>query len=136
VVDDFSLTMYKDEILVLLGHNGAGKTTTLSMLTGLVQPNRGSAFAFGRDLLGDTRNLTDFIGVCPQDNVLLEKLTTYDNLEFFAKFKGIEDSDIPQVVNANLEKFNLLHKRDSQVSYLSGGQKRKLQLAIALMGDA
>jgi ABC-type multidrug transport system ATPase subunit len=64
-VDKFSLTMFKNEILVLLGHNGAGKTTTLSMLTGRSTPNAGKAHAFGQDLLGDIRNLSDFIGVCP-----------------------------------------------------------------------
>jgi ATP-binding cassette subfamily A (ABC1) protein 3 len=65
VVDNFSLTMFKDEILVLLGHNGAGKTTTLSMLTGRSVPTSGEAHAFGLDLLGNNTNIQDFIGVCP-----------------------------------------------------------------------
>jgi len=57
--------MFKDEILVLLGHNGAGKTTTISMLIGDIAPTSGEAKAFGKDLFGDQTNLTDFIGVCP-----------------------------------------------------------------------
>ena len=63
-VNNLNLTMYRDEILVLLGHNGAGKTTTISMLTGQTKPNEGTARAFGKDLLGDAGNLYDFIGVC------------------------------------------------------------------------
>ena len=72
VVNNLSLTLFKDEILVLLGHNGAGKTTTINMLTGMVKPNSGSALAKNImpndpevDLLKEYGNLVDFIGVCP-----------------------------------------------------------------------
>ena len=64
-VNNLSLTLFKDEILVLLGHNGAGKTTTISMLIAQEKPTSGSATAFGIDLFKDDRNLVDFIGVCP-----------------------------------------------------------------------
>ena len=70
-VNNLSLTLFKNEILVLLGHNGAGKTTTISMLTGLEKPTSGSAKAINVlqgqdvDLFEDYRNLVDFIGVCP-----------------------------------------------------------------------
>jgi ATP-binding cassette subfamily A (ABC1) protein 3 len=68
--------------------------------------------------------------------VLLQKLTAYDNLDFFAKFKGIEDDKIPGLIKEKLDLFNLSHKSGTAVSDLSGGQKRKLQLAISLMGNA
>ena len=64
-VDNLSLTLFKNEILVLLGHNGAGKTTTISMLTGQEKPTSGSAKAFGIDLFKDYQDIVDFIGVCP-----------------------------------------------------------------------
>ena len=64
-VNNLTLTLFKDEILVLLGHNGAGKTTTISMLIGQEKPTSGSATAFGTDLFKDDRNVVDFIGVCP-----------------------------------------------------------------------
>ena len=71
VVNNLSLTLFKDEILVLLGHNGAGKTTTINMLTGIVEPNSGSAIAKNVmtnedvDLFKDYDNMVDFIGICP-----------------------------------------------------------------------
>ena len=90
-MDGLSLTMYRGEILVLLGHNGAGKTTTIEMLTGSVKPTKGVAEAFGMNLFGDQNELRDFIGICPQKNCLLEKLSVEENLTFFCKFKNIED---------------------------------------------
>lgn len=70
VVDNLSLTLYQDEILVLLGHNGAGKTTTLNMLTGLTKPDSGTAIAKNIqsqdvNLFTDYQNISDFIGLCP-----------------------------------------------------------------------
>ena len=64
-VNNLSLTMFQNEILVLLGHNGAGKTTTISMLTGLERPTSGTATAFGNDLFKEQQTVKDFIGVCP-----------------------------------------------------------------------
>ena len=120
-VDNLSLTMFRNEIVVLLGHNGAGKTTTISMLIGDIMPNSGEAKAFGKDLLGDQTNLVDFIGVCPQENVLFEKMTTYENLEFFCNFKGVEEEVIEEMIGKELNNFNLGHRRDAFVADLSGG---------------
>ena len=89
-VNNLSLTLFKNEILVLLGHNGAGKTTTISMLTGQEKPTSGSAVAFDVDLFKDYQSVTDFIGVCPQENVLFEKMTVLENLMFFCKFRGLK----------------------------------------------
>ena len=89
VVNNLSLTLFKDEILVLLGHNGAGKTTTINMLTGIVEPNSGSAIAMNVtpnkevNLFKDYGNIVDFIGICPQENVLIDRLTVEENLNYF-----------------------------------------------------
>ena len=88
-VDNLTLTLFNNEILVLLGHNGAGKTTTISMLTGQEKPTSGSAKAFDIDLFKDYRDAVDFIGVCPQENILFDKLTVYENLKFYCRFKGL-----------------------------------------------
>ena len=133
-VNDLTLTLFKDEILVLLGHNGAGKTTTIKMLIGEEKPTSGSATAFGIDLFGEQRDEVDFLGVCPQENVLFEKMTVYENLRFFCLFKNMPRSEI--LIEEALEKFNLEEKKNTLAVNLSGGQKRKLQLAIALMGDS
>ena len=106
------MTLFKDEILVLLGHNGAGKTTTINMLTGMVKPNSGTALAKNImpndpevDLLKEYGNLVDFIGVCPQEDVLINRMTVEENLKFFALFKAIENSE--QVIEEILVDFNL-----------------------------
>ena len=89
VVNNLSLTLFKDEILVLLGHNGAGKTTTINMLTGIVEPNSGSAIAKNVtpneevNIFKDYGNIVDFIGICPQENVLIDRLTVEENLNYF-----------------------------------------------------
>ena len=139
VVDGLSLTMYENEILVLLGHNGAGKTTTLNMLTGLIKSTSGSAIVYNVqpdpvDLFTDYDNISDFIGLCPQVDVLFTLLTVRENLLFFCKLRGVEHPET--VITENLEKFNLTARADVFVHQISGGQKRKLQLAVALLGDS
>jgi ATP-binding cassette subfamily A (ABC1) protein 3 len=137
-VNDLSLTVFKNEILVLLGHNGAGKTTTISMLTRLEGATSGQAIIkLGNQMINlfdDNNNLANFISVCPQENVLCNRMTVKENLQFFAKFKGIADED--HHVQKNLRLFNLESKADTLANNLSGGQKRKLQLCIALLGDS
>jgi len=118
-VDNLSLTVFKNEILVLLGHNGAGKTTILSSLIGEVKPTSGSATAFGTNLLHSEKREIDFIGVCPQENVLFEKMTVHENLEFYCRFKGIDRMNI--VIDEILEKFNLVAKKNTLAAKLSGG---------------
>ena len=72
--------------MVLLGHNGAGKTTTINMLIKKIKATSGTAITYGQDLL-KLEYAIDMISVCPQENVLLDKLTVRENLEFFCKFK-------------------------------------------------
>lgn len=93
-VNNLSMTVFKNEILVLLGHNGAGKTTTISMLIGDLKPTSGTATAFGVDLFSEEKKENDFIGICPQQDVLFEKLTVQENLEFYARFKGMENYQV------------------------------------------
>ena len=78
-------------------------------------------------MFSDYRNLVDFIGVCPQEDVLIDRMTVSENLMFFCKFKNTENAD--QVIQETLDKFNLYEKHDTQEMSLSGGQKRKLLLA-------
>jgi len=72
----------------LLGHNGAGKTTAISMLTGLLNPSGGSAEVFGIDIFDNINNVREFLGVCPQHNVLFDLLTPREHLEIYSDFKG------------------------------------------------
>ena len=87
-VKDLSVKMYTGQIFALLGHNGAGKTTVISMLTGLLTPTSGEAEVFGLDVFADITSVREFLGVCPQHNILFDMLTPREHLEIFSDFKG------------------------------------------------
>ena len=86
-MDGLSLQMYKGQITALLGHNGAGKTTTMSILTGLFTPTSGSAHINGKSILTDMDAIRESLGLCPQHNVLFDRLTVQEHLEFFINLK-------------------------------------------------
>ena len=90
-VKGLNVKMYTGQIFALLGHNGAGKTTLISMLTGLLSPTSGDAEVFGIDIFEDINRVRDFLGVCPQHNILFDLLTPREHLEIFSDFKGMYD---------------------------------------------
>lgn len=134
-VDSLTLTMYEGEIFALLGHNGAGKTTTLQMLTGMTGPTSGTATVYGKDILSDMNQIRQSIGVCPQHDVLWLPLTVEEHLVIFAKLRGIPAADIPPAIVQLLQDVGLTEKVHTPAEELSGGQKRKLSLCLALIGN-
>ena len=86
-VDGLRLNIYKGQITALLGHNGAGKTTTMSILTGLFPPSAGSAHINGKSILTDMEGIRESLGLCPQHNVLFDRLTVKEHLTFFINLK-------------------------------------------------
>ena len=86
-VDELSLNIFKGQITALLGHNGAGKTTTISMLTGLYPPSSGSAHINGNSIITDMDAIRESLGLCPQHNVLFDRLTVKEHLDFFISLK-------------------------------------------------
>ena len=82
------MRMYDSQIFALLGHNGAGKTTTISMLSGLIGRTAGSAKVYEKDIFEDRDEVREFLGVCPQHDVLFALLTPREHLEIFYDFKG------------------------------------------------
>jgi ATP-binding cassette subfamily A (ABC1) protein 3 len=130
--------MYKDQIFVLLGHNGAGKTTTISMLTGLFQASQGEASVFGVDMFNNPDELRQFMGVCPQHEVLFELLTPQEHLDIFYDFKGANPD--PEVkwneINKLLVDVGVDDKRHHITSQLSGGNQRKVSVCVALCGNS
>lgn len=86
-VDDLSLKMFKGQITSLLGHNGAGKTTTMSILTGLFPPTNGTAAVNGHSIVTDMDKVRQSLGICPQHNVLWDRLTVKEHLNFFINLK-------------------------------------------------
>ena len=136
-VEKLNLNIYEGQIFALLGHNGAGKTTTISMLTGLIPRTDGDMTVNGLYLSKDLDKLRTIFGVCPQQNILFPDLTPIEHLYLFSVFKGINDNKrIDEMSNKVLSDLELLPQSNKLVKFLSGGQKRKLQLAIALIGDS
>ena len=116
----------------LLGHNGAGKTTTLSMLCGLVPPSDGTACIGGLEISTRMVDIRRRLGVCPQHDVLWPTLSCTEHLTLYAAFRGTPKAAIAHEAARILSEVGLADKADALAGALSGGQRRKLSLAIAL----
>ncbi|XP_050384665.1 ABC transporter A family member 1 isoform X3 [Argentina anserina] len=134
-VHSLTFSVQEGECFGFLGTNGAGKTTTLSMLTGEEYPTDGSAYIFGKDICSKPKAARQYIGFCPQFDALLEYLTVQEHLELYATIKGVPDFKINEVVMEKLMEFDLLKHASKPSFSLSGGNKRKLSVAIAMIGD-
>jgi ABC-type Na+ transport system ATPase subunit NatA len=135
-VHGLDLCMYEGQIFALLGHNGAGKTTTISMLCGLTEPSSGDATILGMSIRGDMATIRRSLGVCPQHDVLYPNLSVREHLAVYAQLKGLEGAELDEEVDAKIRMVGLTEKVHVQSSKLSGGMKRKLSVAISLLGDA
>ncbi|KAL6272895.1 hypothetical protein ACE6H2_023587 [Prunus campanulata] len=134
-VNSLTFSVQEGECFGFLGTNGAGKTTTLSMLTGEESPTDGTACIFGKDICSNPKAARRHIGFCPQFDALLEFLTVQEHLELYATIKGVPDYQIDDVVMEKLVEFDLLKHANKPSFSLSGGNKRKLSVAIAMIGD-
>ncbi|MCL4125297.1 UNVERIFIED_CONTAM: hypothetical protein GTU68_066750, partial [Idotea baltica] len=136
-VDGISMDIYEGQITAILGHNGAGKTTLFNMLTGMISPSKGWASIFNLDIcdLNDLAEIRQLTGVCPQHDILFLNLTPKEHLTFYARIKGIDSQLIEGQVAQMLLDIDLTSKANTKANDLSGGQKRKLSIGIALIGD-
>ncbi|KAL3317331.1 Retinal-specific ATP-binding cassette transporter [Cichlidogyrus casuarinus] len=132
-VDDLSINFYSNQITSFLGQNGAGKTTTISMLTGLFPATSGTAEILGKNIKTRMPAIRDEMGFCPQHNVLFDDLTVKEHLHFVARIKG-EQSKKEEEIEQIIKQLHLLNKLNTRSKNLSGGQKRKLSIAMAFMG--
>ncbi|XP_062570055.1 phospholipid-transporting ATPase ABCA3-like [Saccostrea cucullata] len=135
-VADTTLNIFKGQITALLGHNGAGKTTTMSMLTGFLPPTSGTATVNGYDICEDIQSVRRSLGLCPQHNILFDTLTVEEHLKFFAQLKGCPKENVNKEVDDMIKVLGLEAKRKNFSMTLSGGQKRKLSVGIAIIGGS
>ncbi|CAN8278116.1 unnamed protein product [Cochlearia groenlandica] len=133
-VKGLSLALFQGECFGMLGPNGAGKTSFINMMTGLTKPTSGTALVQGLDILSDMDRIYTTIGVCPQHDLLWEKLSGKEHLLFYGRLKNLKGSVLTQAVEESLRSVNLLHV-DKQVGKYSGGMKRRLSVAISLIGN-
>ncbi|GMF13566.1 unnamed protein product [Phytophthora lilii] len=135
-VQGLNITMYKDQITCLLGHNGAGKTTLISMLTGMTAPSSGNAIYRGMSINEDMNELRQSLGICFQHDVLFPDLSVEEHLLFFGQIKGYANDELMAVAEKQIREVGLTEKRNSRPNDLSGGMKRKLSVAVSLLGDS
>ncbi|GAB1295814.1 ATP-binding cassette sub-family A member 13 [Apodemus speciosus] len=135
-VQELTLTFHRDQITALLGTNGAGKTTIISMLMGLFPPTSGTIIINGKNLQTDLSKVREELGVCPQQDVLLDNLTVREHLMLFASIKAPwwTKKELQQQVNKTLDEIELTQHQHKPAGVLSGGMKRKLSIGIAFLG--
>ena len=134
-VDHIDLEINDGELFALLGVNGAGKTTTVRMLTCLSEPQEGEALVNGHSVLTEKDAVKAVVGISPQDTAVSEKLTVRENLELMAKVAGFSKEKIEEKVSEMIECFDMEEVEDSRAKTLSGGWKRKLSIAMALISE-
>jgi ABC-2 type transport system ATP-binding protein len=134
-VDDISIHVAKGETVGLLGPNGAGKTTTVSMIAGLIRPDSGRVLIDGKPTLGDTNPLKRQIGLVPQDLALYDELSATANLHLFAALYCVTGSAARKAIERVLDLVGLRDRAKDRVLTFSGGMKRRLNLAAALLHD-
>jgi lipooligosaccharide transport system ATP-binding protein len=135
VVDDVSFSLRRGECYGLLGPNGAGKTTTLRLCLGLTAPDSGAITLVGKTVPLEAREARLRVGVVPQSDTLDPDFTVSENLLVYGRYFGMADATIKARIPALLEFSNLTSKRDARIGELSGGMKRRLTLARALVND-
>jgi ATP-binding cassette subfamily A (ABC1) protein 3 len=131
-----NVKMYDSQIFALLGHNGAGKTTMISMLTGLIKKSQGQASCYNTDLFEEMEEVREFMGVCPQHDVLFDLLTPREHLDIFYDFKGGKPERKQQEIDSLIRDVGLTIDQRKPAKTLSGGNKRKLSVSIALCGGS
>ncbi len=134
-VDHIDLTVGEGELFALLGVNGAGKTTTIRMLSCLSAPTEGECAVCGFDCSREQAQVKARIGLSPQDTAVAENLTVRENLSFMAQVYGLAPTDAKARVEELLLCFGLNEVENDRAKTLSGGWKRKLSIAMALIGS-
>lgn len=132
-VNDLSFSINEGDIFGFLGPNGAGKSTTMSMICGILKPDRGSIEILGKDLFKERMSITKNIGFVPQNIALYENYTAYENLKFFGKLYELRGKKLFESIDKALEFTSLLDVKDKRVEKFSGGMLRRLNIACAII---
>lgn len=134
-VNSLSLTIKKGELLALLGFNGAGKSTTIKMLSGLVQPTSGDAIILNKSLINEIDEIKKDLNISPQETAIAPNLTVFENLVFIAEIYGFKNEEAKEKAINMMEKFGLTDRKKDKAKKLSGGLKRRLSIAMALISE-
>jgi len=134
-VDGIDLSIKEGELFSLLGPNGAGKTTAIKMLCCLLRPSSGTATVMGRDIHEDPMAVKQIIDVSPQETAIAEHLNAWENLSLIGGIRGVAKKEVKKRSEELLEMVGLTKRAKEQVRKFSGGMKRRLSIAMALVSD-
>lgn len=134
-VDTIDLTVNRGDLLALLGPNGAGKTTTIKMLCCLLRLSSGAATVMGHDVAANPLSVKDVIDVSPQETAIAEHLNARENLALVAGLHGVDKTTALARTEALLEMMGISDRAGERVKKYSGGMKRRLSIAMALVSD-
>ena len=133
-VDGVSFEIHTGELFSLLGPNGAGKTTAISVISTLLQPTSGLVRVDGQDVQRNPMAVRHVIGVAPQELALYDDLTAHENLRFWGEMRGLHGAELQREIAEKLTLMELTDRAKDRVSTFSGGMKRRLNLAVGLLG--
>lgn len=132
-VDKIDLDVREGEVFGLLGPNGAGKSTLIGMLVGTLKISEGSIRVLGKDISRDSSAIKQDIGYVPQDLAFFERLNAYDNVIYWGRLYGLEGPELKAAVQEALEFTGLWDRRKETSGNFSGGMKRRLNIACAIV---
>lgn len=133
VLDNISFEVEEGEIFGFIGPNGAGKSTLINIISTILEKEKGKITVDGYDIDKDSIKAKSVIGIVPQEVALIEELNAYDNLEFFGALYGLKGKVLKERVNEALEIVGLSERKKEKVKKFSGGMKRRLNIAAAIM---
>ncbi|WP_315116000.1 ABC transporter ATP-binding protein [uncultured Clostridium sp.] len=134
-VDNISLDIEDGEIFGLLGPNGAGKSTAIKMIMGLLKPNSGEIFINGIDVMKNSLESKKILGLVPQELAIYENMTAMENVEFLGKLYGLRGKKLKEMAEEALQFTGLIEKRKEVPKKFSGGMKRRLNIACAIVHE-
>jgi ABC-type multidrug transport system ATPase subunit len=123
------------EVIVVIGPNGAGKSTLMNILAGAIEPTEGILRLAGGPPTKRFKDVQQYLGVCFQENVLISVLTIREHFQLFGSFRNLQDDEISGSLMSFAETLQLTEMLDNRAGDLSGGQKRKLCVALSLLGN-
>lgn len=134
-VDGLSLSIPEAEVFGLLGPNGSGKTTTINCLTGLLKPTKGTVKVGGFDVGTEGSKAREILGVSPQETAIYPYLTGRENVQLFGALYSVPKKTMDARIDKMMEKVGLLDEAGRRVGKYSGGMKRRVSIAMALVQD-
>ncbi|MHA1167807.1 MAG: ABC transporter ATP-binding protein [Candidatus Hodarchaeales archaeon] len=134
-VDNLDLQIKKGEVFCLVGPNAAGKTTTIKLMLGIIKPEKGKLTVRGYRIPEEKKKLRRIMGYLPQQRAIYDLLTCRENIEFFARAKGVPGDELESKVELMIDKLSLSDHQHKLVHELSGGTQQRTALAIAMVSS-